>query len=474
MFLSQEFIFSQIKQLPGKLANVYDSVDFYLLSDLFLPMAVSPFEERYRTKMNDIFEEENKLRKWLDVEVALAKAHAELGTIPKDAAKKIEEASKKVRLERVKEIESEIHHDLMAMVRALSEEAGEAGKYVHLGATSYDIEDTATALIFREGIDIIEQRLKQLKEVLRSLAQKHIKTVCIGRTHGQHAVPTTYGLKFAIYYQECIRNLERLEEAKKRILIGKMSGATGTMATFLGKGIKIEEKVMKMLGLVPAKASNQVIQRDRHAEMMFILALIAATLEKIAKEIRNLQRTEIGEVSEPFGAKQVGSSTMPHKRNPHRSERICSLARLVRANVLTALENIALEHERDLTNSANERVIFSESFIATDYMLTEMIKILEGLEFFEENIKKNLELTQGLIMAERLMIYLVTHKNIGRQEAHEKIRQLAQAAFRQRVHFKEIVKKAGLELTEKELDEIFDPNTYIGESEEIVKRALMD
>lgn len=435
-------------------------------------MAISPFEERYATEMNSVFEEENKLRKWMDVEIALAKAHAELGVIPKDAVRKIEEASGNVRLERVKEIESEIHHDLMAMVKALTEQAGDAGKYVHLGSTSYDIEDTATAMIFRDAIGLMEARLKEFAELLRSLAKKNKKTVCMGRTHGQHAVPTTYGLKFAIYYQECARNLERLNEAKKRIYVGKMAGATGTMATFMGNGIKTQEKVMKHLGLTPAKASNQVVQRDRHAEVIFVLALIAAMLEKIAKEIRNLQRTEILEVSEPFGAKQVGSSTMPQKRNPHKSERVCSIARLVRANVITALENIPLEHERDLTNSANERAIFAESFIATDYVLKEMMKILGGLEFFNSNIERNLELTNGLVMAERLMIYLVSEKGMGRQDAHEKVRQLAQTAFRNGTHLKDEVKRAGLGLTEKELETIFNPKTYIGEAEKIVEEAV--
>jgi adenylosuccinate lyase len=434
-------------------------------------MAISPFEERYRTEMNDVFEEQNKLRKWMDVEIALAKAHASMGTIPKDSVKKIEEGSNKVKVERVHEIEAEIHHDLMAMVKALTEQCGDAGKYIHLGATSYDIEDTATALIFRDAINILEKKLVSFSELLKTMAKTHKKTVCMGRTHGQHAVPTTYGLKFAIYYQECLRNIERLNEVKKRIYVGKMAGATGTMATFLGDGMKIQKMVMKELGIEPAKASNQVVQRDRHAEVLFVLALIAAMLEKIAKEIRNLQRTEILEISEPFGAKQVGSSTMPQKRNPHKSERVCSIARMVRANIQVALENIPLEHERDLTNSANERVIFSGCFIGTDYMLKEMTKILGGLQFFEDNIERNLELTQGLIMAERLMIYLVSEKNMGRQDAHEKVRQMAQEAFKEKVHMREIVKKSRLPLTEKELNEIFDPKTYIGEAEKIVEEA---
>jgi len=439
---------------------------------LVVKMTISPFEERYRTEMNDVFEDSNKYRKWMEVEYALAKAHASMGNIPKDAPEKIRKAIEKVKPERITEIEAEIHHDLMAMVRALSEQAGDAGKYVHLGATSYDIEDTATAVMFIEAIDILEKHLKELKEVLKKLAKEHKKTVCIGRTHGQHATPTTYGLKFAIYYCELNRNLERLQQAKERISVGKMSGATGTMATFEGKGMKMQELVMKELGLKPAKTSNQVIQRDRHAEVMCVLALTAALLEKIAKELRNLQRSEILEVSESFGKKQVGSSTMPHKRNPHKSERICSLARVVRANVQVALENIPLEHERDLTNSANERVIFPESFIATDYMAKQMTAILSNLEFFPENIKKNLELSKGLIMAERLMIEL-TKKGMGRQEAHELVRGMAQEAFKSGRHLRDVVLEKNI-ISEKEADEIFSPETYIGDAEKIVENVLKD
>jgi len=435
-------------------------------------MPISPFEDRYKTEMNAIFEEEKKLKRWMDVEIALAKVHAKMGTIPKEAVKQIEEGAGKVKSERVKEIEAEIHHDLMAMVRALSEQSGDASKYVHLGATSYDIEDTATALIFLDAIKTLDIRLETLGTVLRELAKKHKKTVCIGRTHGQHAVPTTYGMKFAIYYQELLRNRERLKEAKKRIGVGKMSGATGTMATFGTKGMEIQSAVMKELGLDSAKVSNQVIQRDRHAEVLCDLALCAALLEKIAKEIRNLQRSEIIEVSEPFGKKQVGSSTMPQKRNPHKCERVCSLARLVRANVLTAIENIALEHERDLTNSANERAIFGESFICVDYMALEMTKILQGLEFFPENIEANLELTHGLIMSERLMIAL-TEKGMGRQEAHELVRELAQKAFKEKKDLKALVKEKKL-LPDKELEIIFDPHTYIGMAEKIVEEATRD
>jgi adenylosuccinate lyase len=436
-------------------------------------MAVSPLDSRYKTEMTPVFDEENKLRRWMQVEVALAKAHAKLGHIPKEAPAAMEAGMKRVKLARVQEIEAEIHHDLMAMVRALAEQSGKYGGYIHIGSTSYDIEDTATALIFIEGIEVLEKRLESLNSILKALAQKHKKTVCIGRTHGQHANPTTYGMKFAIYFQEMKRSLARLKRAKESISVGKMSGATGTMAAFGTEGIRMQELVMKELGLKPAKISNQVIQRDRHAEVLCTLAIISGTLEKMAKEIRNLSRPEMGEISEPFGKKQVGSSTMPHKRNPHKSERICSLARLVRANVQTALENIPLEHERDLTNSANERFIFPESFILTDYMAKQMASILEGLEFYPENIKRNLELTRGLVMAERVMIALV-QKGMGRQEAHELVRELAQKAFREKKGLKELLKEsgAGKKFSGKELDELFDPATYLGMADSIVDSAL--
>ncbi len=434
-------------------------------------MAVSPFEERYRTEMNAVFDDEAKLRKWMAVEVALAKAHAQLGNIPKDAPARIAAAAERVTPERVAEIEEEIHHDLMAMVRALTEQAGDSGKYVHLGATSYDIEDTATALIFMEALGQLEESLGALASVLKKLALEHKATVCIGRTHGQHAVPTTYGMKFALYYQELKRNLERLAEAKKRIAVGKMSGAVGTMATFGKDGPKIQKLVMKELGLGEDPVTNQVVQRDRHAEVLCALALTAAFMEKVAKEIRNLQRSEIGEVSEPFSSNQVGSSTMPQKRNPHKSERVCSLARLVRANAMVAMENISLEHERDLTNSANERVIFGESFICVDYMALQMAKILDGLVFYPDSIRRNLELTNGLIMSERVMIHLVETGKLGRQDAHETVRQLAQEAFTKCRHLKELVVERKL-LTKKEADELFDYTTYIGHAKKIVEDAV--
>ena len=438
-------------------------------------MAVSPIEERYKTGMNSVFDDSNVLRKWLDVEIALAKAHAKLGHIPKKAADDIEKAAGKVKASRVKEIEAEIHHDLMAMVKALTEQCPkESGAYVHLGATSYDIEDTATALIFRDAFSLIREHACQLRETVRALAKKHRKTVCIGRTHGQHAVPTTYGLKFALYSAELDRHLERIKDSEKRLYVGKMTGAVGTMATFGEDAFELQDLVMKELRLAPAPVTNQIIQRDRHAEALFVLSLIACTLEKIAKEIRNLQRTEIGEVAEPFGKKQVGSSTMPQKRNPHKSERICGLARVVRADLQVALENIALEHERDLTNSASERVIFSQSFILTDYMLLQMAGILGGLDFFPRNIEKNLNLTNGLVMAERVMIAL-TEAGMGRQEAHALVREASIRSFSTGEHLFDVLKKEGRVsklIPEKKLSDLFKVESYIGKAPEIADRAI--
>lgn len=438
-------------------------------------MAVSPLEGRYKTEMNAIFSEENRLRAWIRVEVALAAANESLGIAPKGSAAEIEAAGKKVQLSRVLKIEGEIHHDLMAMVKALSEQCKNFGGYVHLGPTSYDIEDTATALIFLDAISIMETRLLETKEILRSLSLSKKSLVCMGRTHGQHAVPTTYGLKFAIYYCEVKRHLERLKETKAQISFGKMSGATGTMATFRGKGFQVQSLVMKQLRLSPSPASNQVIQRDRHAHVLFVLALISCTLEKIAKEIRNLQRSELMEISEPFGAKQVGSSTMPQKRNPHKSERLCSLARLVRSNVQVALENIALEHERDLTNSANERFIFPESFIVTDYMLLQTNSILSGLVFYPKNIERNLGLTGGLIMSERIMIELA-HAGMDRQLAHELVRTAAQESFTKSIPFADVLSKDAhvKKLLGKRLAELLNPKTYVGEAEKIVENALKE
>jgi len=441
-------------------------------------MPVHPIEFRYSyPEMYGVFTEEAKLQKWLDVEVALAWAHAQLGTIPVAAAEEIARKGKVgiVRLERVKEIEGEIHHDLMAMVRAFTEVCeGDAGKYIHLGATSYDTEDTALALQLRDALAILEGDLRGFLRVLLKQAEDHKETLTIGRTHGQHAVPMTYGMKFAIWASEVSRHLDRLEAARGRLLVGKMSGAVGTMASFGERGFEVQRLTMERLGIEPVLIANQVAQRDRHAELQCLFGLIAGTLDKIAREIRNLQRTEISEMFEPFVQEQVGSSTMPHKRNPHKTERVCGLARLIRSNVVPALETIALEHERDISNSSLERIIIPEGFIITDYILRQMTGIVRDAVFDYENIERNLNLTLGLCLTEKVMLELV-EKGIGRQDAHEMLRRLAMKCWRERRSLKEVMledeEASGL-VTEAELDDWLNPENYIGTAVEQVERAV--
>ena len=441
-------------------------------------MPIHPIDFRYNTKeMRELFTEEARLQTWLDVEAALAKVHAELGNIPKNAADEIAKKANTnyVKVARVNEIEKEINHDIMAMVRALEEQcSGEAGKYIHYGATSYDIVDTALALQMKRALDVLQNRIKSWLKVLLQLSEDHKETITIGRTHGQHAVPTTFGMKFAVWAAEVSRHLDRLDEMKKRTLQGKMSGAVGTMASFGSKGVEIQNSVMKNLGLLPSLITNQVVQRDIHAEVMVFLSYIASTADKIAREIRNLQRTEISEVFEPFKEKQVGSSTMAQKRNPHQSERIVSLARRIKSNIIVAFDNIALEHERDLTNSANERIIIPEGFILTDYILTQLISILQGLEFNLENIEKNLDLTQGQIFSEEIMIELVK-KGIGRQEAHELLRKCGIRSRAEGKHLRDvIIEEPSLSklISQKELDEWFNPKNYLGTAVEQVERVI--
>jgi adenylosuccinate lyase len=423
---------------------------------------------RYGTpEMRRIFEEENKLQRMLDVEAALAWAHSEVGDIPRKDAEKIMEmaSTKHVKLSRVKEIEKEIKHDVMALVQALAEVCGPSGAYVHLGATSSDILDTATALQLKDALNLIEKRLSDLELVLIKGAEQYKKTMMMGRTHGQHALPTTLGFKFAVWMREMARHLQRLRECRERLIVGKMSGAVGTQAGFGPNALKIQDLTMKRLDIKPAEISTQIVQRDRYAEFICLLAMIASTLDNMATEIRELQRPEIGEVSEPFEReRQVGSSTMPHKRNPMVCERICGLAKIMRGLVAPALENIPTWHERDLTQSSAERFIIPEACILTDYMLVLMTNVLTGLQVDEQKMLKNMELTQGRAMSEAVMLALA-RKGMGRQKAHELVRGLAMKSDVEKRLFKEILIENDVVqkmLSKREIDEALDPRNYLG------------
>lgn len=410
----------------------------------------------------------------LDVEAALAWAHAEVGNIPRRDAERIMAAAsiEHVKISRIKEIEREIKHDVAALVRALAEASGSSGAYVHLGATSYDIVDTATALQLKEALDLIERRLNDLEKILMEKALQYRNTLMMGRTHGQHALPITLGFKFAIWMREISRHIQRIRQCKDRVVAGKMSGAVGTQAGLGEYAFKIQELVMQKLGIKPADISSQIVQRDRHAELICILALIASSLENYATEIRELQRPEIGELFEPFEAeKQVGSSTMPHKRNPETCERICGLSRIVRSLVVPAIENVVTWHERDLTQSSAERFIIPEACILVDYMLFLMSNVIANLRVDEERMLKNIEITQGRAMSEAVMIAL-TKKGMNRQEAHELLRKLTLKSEMEKRPLKEVLledKIVSQKLSEKEIDEALDPRNYLGTALEQVE-----
>jgi adenylosuccinate lyase len=432
-------------------------------------LPITPIDTgRYGTpEMLKIFEEEARVQKLLDVEAALALAHAEVGNISKEDAKRIASMAsvKYVKVERVKAIEREIKHDIASLVRALSEQCGESGAYVHLGATSYDIVDTANALQLKDAMMVLEKKLCEFKMILQRQAGQHKATVMIGRTHGQHALPITLGFKFAVWGYEVNRHIQRLEECKKRVWAGKISGAVGTQAGLGEHAERIQALVMERLGLQAAEISTQIVQRDRYAELIGIYAMIATSLENFATEIRELQRPEIAEVFESFEAKkQVGSSTMPHKQNPETCERVCGLARIVRSLSTPTLEDMVTWHERDLTQSSAERFILPESNILLDYILSLMMNIVGNLRVDSERMLANLFLTNGRAMSESVMMTLV-HHNFNRQEAHELLRQLTiksaaeQKPFKQVLMENDIVNKI---LNEKEIDAALNPKNYLG------------
>lgn len=442
-------------------------------------MPILPIDTgRYGTaEMKSIFEEEARVQRMLDVEAALAWAHGEVGNIPKkDAERIIAMASlKHVKLDRVKEIEREIKHDIASLVRACAEVCGPSGAYVHYGATSYDIVDTANALQLKDALNLIEKRLDDFELVLMDKAIKYKNTMMIGRTHGQHALPMTLGFKFAVWLREVSRHVERLRQCRERVAVGKMSGAVGTQAGLGENAVKIQELVMQRLGIKAADISTQIVQRDRYAELVCLFAMIASSLENFASDIRESQRPEIGELFESFEAgKQVGSSTMPHKRNPETCERVCGLARIVRSLVVPALEDVVTWHERDLTQSSAERFVIPEACILTDYLVCLMNGVVANMRVDEQRMRSNIEMTQGRGMSEAVMIAL-TRKGLNRQEAHELLRKLTLKSEAEKRHFREILvedKSTRGKLSVREIDEALNPVNYLGTAVRQVELAV--
>jgi adenylosuccinate lyase len=440
---------------------------------------VCPLDFRYgRKEIKEVFGETSRLQFFLDVEASLARAHAAVGTISKKAADEISKKAsvKNVTVKRVNDIEKETRHDIMAVTMALSEVCtGDAGKYVHLGATSYDIVDTANALQFGQATDLIKGQLRELRTTLVDLAKDYKNTIMAGRTHGQYSIPITFGLKMAVYAMEVDRHLERLYECKSRLLVGKMSGAVGTGAAMGKHALKIQELVMKDLKLGTEEAATQIVGRDRYIELLSVLSNIASSMEKFSTEIRNLQRSEIGEVSEAFEAKkQVGSSTMPQKRNPILCEQICGLSRVVRSFIIPAYENAIQWHERDLSNSSSERFILPHSLILSDWIVFQMNKVFKNLQVYPERMRQNLERSKGLPMAEAVMTKLV-EKGMGRGEAHELVRTCSMKAINDdRLLLSVLLEnpKVAKILKKKELEDALNPRNYLGVSDKIVDQVV--
>ncbi len=424
--------------------------------------------ERYsRPQMKRVWSDENKFDKWLDVEIAVCEAHASLGEIPREAVSKIKLA--RVNLKRMEEILKETHHDMTAFLGAVAESLGKESRFIHLGLTSSDVMDTALSLQMVEAADLLTQDIKELISALAEKALKHKYTPMIGRTHGVHAEPISFGLKLALWIQEMNRNRIRLNEAKKCIAVCKISGAVGTYATV---SPEVEERACARLGLTPAPVSSQVLQRDRHAQFVTTLAIVAGSLEKFATEIRGLQRTETREVEEPFSAGQTGSSAMPHKRNPELCERICGLSRLMRGYALTSMENIALWHERDISHSSTERIILPDSCLLLDYSLDLFTSVMVGLQVYPRRMKKNIGLTKGLIFSQRVMLALIG-KGLSRQKAYELVQRNAMKSWKSGRNFLSLLKadpEVVASLPQQELEPLFDEQYYLRFVDDIFQR----
>jgi len=425
--------------------------------------------ERYsRPQMKRIWSDENKFAKWLEVEIAVCEAWSQLGTIPRDALTKIKLA--RVNLKRMEKILKQTHHDMTAFLGSVAESLGDESRFVHLGLTSSDVMDTALSLQLVEAARLLSQDAKELSSALAERALEHKYTIMMGRTHGVHAEPITFGLKLALWMEEMQRNRQRLAEAAKTVAVGKISGAVGTYATVPPE---VEERTCAKLGLAPAPISSQILQRDRHAQFVTTLAIVASSLEKFATEIRALQKTEIREVEEPFEPGQTGSSAMPHKRNPELCERICGLARLIRGYALTAMENIALWHERDISHSSTERIILPNSCLLLDYTLTLFSSIIKGLQVYPNRMKRNLTLTKGLVFSQRTMLALID-KGLSRQRAYELVQRNAMKAWQGNRNFLGLLKgdpEVSALLSPEELEQIFDYQYYLRYVDEIFKRV---
>ncbi|CAM3462843.1 adenylosuccinate lyase [Marinicrinis lubricantis] len=425
--------------------------------------------ERYtRPEMSAIWTEENKFKAWLEVEICSCEAWSELGIIPKEDVKKIRENAT-FNIDRIYEIEQQTRHDVIAFTRAVSESLGEERKWVHYGLTSTDVVDTALGYLLKQANEILEKDLINFIDILKNKAKEHKHTAMMGRTHGVHAEPTTFGLKMALWYEEMKRNLDRFREAAKGVEFGKISGAVGTYANI---DPFVEQYVCKKLGTSPAPISTQTLQRDRHAHYMATLALIATSMDKFATEIRALQKSEFREVEEAFAKGQKGSSAMPHKRNPIGCENISGLSRVIRGHMVSAYENVPLWHERDISHSSVERVILPDATMLLNYMLNRLGNIIKNLTVFPENMKRNMERTYGVPFSGRVMTKLID-KGLSREEAYDTVQPRAMQAWETQQHFKEIVlntPEITKHLSVEEIEDCFNPSWHLKHVDTIFER----
>ncbi len=429
--------------------------------------------ERYTLpEMGSIWTEENRYQKWLDVELAVCEAWNRLGEIPLSALKRINKRAA-FTIDRIEAIEKVVKHDVIAFLTSVAEHVGEDSRFIHLGLTSYDVVDTAFSLLIKEALKKVQKDLHTLLKVLKKEALKHKMTVMIGRTHGVHAEPITFGVKILVWYEEIRRHLERVSRALEVISCGRISGSVGT---YIHLNPKLEISALKKLGLKPARVSTQVLQRDRHAEVISTLALICASLDKFAVEIRHLQKTETLELEESFTKGQKGSSSMPHKKNPVRCERISGLARLTRGHLQVALENIPLWHERDISHSSAERIIFPDSFIVTDYLLSETTDIINSWKVHPGRMRSNIDVSRGLVFSQRVLLTL-TKKKLSREKSFELVQRNSLRAWNENKDFKQLIqedKDIKDILTPKEIDACFSLEPYLEKIDYIYERVLTD